>query len=47
MSVIKTADNVKVSIFTKEVVTVYKEEDVFITFQRKPILVGNIDERGR
>ena len=47
MSVVKTADDGNVSIFTKYGVTVYKEEGVLITCQRKPILIGNIDERGR
>ena len=46
MSVGKTADNGNVSIFTKEGVTIYKEEDVLITSQRKPILVSKRDERG-
>ena len=46
MSVGKTADNSNVSIFTKDGLIVYKEEDVLITFQRNPILVGKRDERG-
>ena len=46
MSVGKTADNGNVSIFIKEGVTVYKEDDVLITCQRKPILIGKWDERG-
>ena len=36
MGVGKTADNGEVSIFKKEGVTIYKEEDVLITCQRKP-----------
>ena len=47
MSVGKTADDGNVYIFTKEGVTVYKEEDELITRQRNPILIGNRDERGR
>ena len=45
MSVGKTANNGNVSIFTKEGVTVYKEEDILITCQRKPILLGKQGER--
>ena len=41
MSVGKTADDGNVSIFTREVVTVYKEEDVLITRQRKPFSLEN------
>ena len=40
ISVGKSADDGNVSIFTKDGVTVYKEEDVLITCQRKPILIG-------
>ena len=47
MSVGKTADNGNVSIFTREGVKVYKKEDVFITCQRKPILVGKRYKRGQ
>ena len=47
MSVGKTADDGNVSIFTRNGVTVYKEEYVIITCQRKPILIGNRDECGR
>ena len=43
MSVGKTADNGNVSIFTKYGVTVYKEEDVLITFQKNPIIIGKRD----
>ena len=47
MSVGKTDDYGNVSIFTKYGVTIHKEEDVIITCQKKPILVGKRDERGR
>ena len=47
MSVGKTADYVNVTIFTREGVMVYKEENVLITCQRKPILISKRDEHGR
>jgi hypothetical protein len=47
MSVGQTADDGNVSIFTKEGVSVYKEEDVLITCKGKPILIGKRDEQGR
>ena len=47
MSVGETADDGNVSIFTKEDVKVYKEEDILITCKGKPILIGRRDERGR
>ena len=47
MSVGKTADDGSVSILTKDVVTVYKEEDVLITCKRKPIIISKRDERDR
>ena len=47
MSVVKTADDGNMSIFTKDGVTIYKEEDLLITCHRKPILVSKRDERGR
>ena len=47
MSVGKTLDNGNVSVFTKEGVKLYNEEDVLITCKSKPILVGKRDERGR
>ena len=47
MSVDKTAENGNVSIFTKDGVTINKEEDVLITFQKKTILIGKIYEQGR
>ena len=46
ISVGKTANDGNVLMFTKEVVTVYKEEDVLITYQRKNILVCKQDEHG-
>ena len=47
MSVGKKADNGNMSIFTKDGVTVYKEEYVMITCQRKTIIIGKRDECGR
>jgi hypothetical protein len=47
MSVGKTADNGTVSVFTKEGVNVFKEEDVLITCKGKPILIGVRDSHGR
>ena len=47
MSVGQTSDDGNVSIFTKDGVTVYKEEDVLITCKGKPILIGKRNERGR
>jgi hypothetical protein len=47
MSVGKLSDNGTVSIFTKDGVTVHKEQDVLITCQGNPILIGIQDEHGR
>ena len=47
MSMGKTSDDVNVSVFNKEDVKVYKEEDVLITCKCKPILVGKRDEHGQ
>ena len=47
MTVGKKADDDNISIFTKEGVTVNKEEDVLITRQRNPILIDKRDEHGR
>jgi hypothetical protein len=47
MSVGKTADDGTVSIFTKDGITVHKEEDVLITCKGQPILIGVRDEHGR
>ena len=44
MSVGKITDDGNASIFTKYGVTIHKEEDVLITCQKKPILVGKRDE---
>ena len=47
MSVGKTSDDGNVSVFTKEAVKIYKEEDVLITCKGEPILIVKRDERGR
>ena len=47
MSVGKTADDGTISIFTRDGVTVHKEEDVLITCRGEPILIGVRDEFGR
>jgi hypothetical protein len=47
MSVGKTADNDTVSVFTKESVNVFKEEDVLITCKGEPILIGIRDSHGQ
>ena len=47
MSVRKTADDGNISIFTKEGVSVYKEEEVLITCKDEAILIRKRDERGR
>ncbi|KAL7544208.1 hypothetical protein ACHAWF_007592 [Thalassiosira exigua] len=47
LSVGKVADDGGVSIFTKDGVSVYKEEDVLITCKGDPLFVGVRDERGR
>ena len=47
MSLGKTADDGNVFIFTKDGVTIHKEEDVLITCHKNPILIGKRDERGR
>ena len=47
MSVGRTADDGTISIFTKDGVTVHKEEDVLITCRGEPILIGVRDEHGR
>ena len=47
MSVGKVNDDGNISIFTKDNVTVYKEEDVLITCKGKPLLIGIRDEGGR
>ena len=47
MSIGKTADDGNIYIFTKEGVSVYKEEDVLITCKGEAILIGKHDKRGR
>jgi hypothetical protein len=47
MSVGKTCDDGTISIFTKNDVTVYNEQDVLITCKGEPILIGVRDEHGR
>jgi hypothetical protein len=47
MSIRKTADDGNISIFTKEGVAVYKEEDVLIICKGEAILIGKRDKRGR
>ena len=47
LSMDKTEDDGNVSIFTKEGVTVHKEEDILITCRGEPILIGTRDERGQ
>jgi hypothetical protein len=40
MSMGKTSDDGTVSVFTKEGINVFKEEDVIITCKGEPILIG-------
>ncbi len=47
ISVGQLADDKTISIFSKEGVSVHKEEDVLITVQNEPILIGVRDEQGR
>jgi hypothetical protein len=47
MSVGKTSDDGTISIFTKEGVTVHKEQDVLITCKGEPMLIGIRDNKGR
>ncbi len=47
MSVGKTSDDGTISVFTKHGVSVHKEEDVLITRNGKPILIGIRDDKGR
>jgi hypothetical protein len=46
MSMDKTSEDGKVSVFTKEGITVFEEEDVLITCKGKPILIGIRDNQG-
>jgi hypothetical protein len=47
MSVGKTSDDGMVSVFTKEGINVFKEEDVLITCKRELILIGIQDNQGQ
>jgi hypothetical protein len=47
MSVGKTANNGTVSVFTKDGVNVFKEEDLLIMCKGKPIFIGVRDSHGR
>ena len=47
ISVGQLADDDTVSIFSKDGVSVHKEEDVLITVNKEPILIGIRDEQGR
>ena len=47
MSVGKVSDDGTLSIFTKDGVSVHREEDVFITCKGAPLLIGVRDDRGR
>jgi len=47
MSVGKTSDDGTISIFTKEGVTVHKEQDVLITCKGEPMLISIRDDKGR
>ncbi len=47
MSVGKTANEGTVSVFTKDGINVFKEEDVLITCKGKPILIGVRDGHRR
>ena len=47
MSVGKVNDDGNISIFTKDNVTVYKEEDVLVTCKGQPIFIDIRDKNGR
>ena len=47
MSVGKTANDGKISIFTKDGVTVHNKKDVLITCKNKPLFIGVRDNNGR
>ena len=47
MSIGKTADDGKISFFTKDGVTFHIKKDVLITCKNKPIFIGVHDEHGR
>ena len=46
LSVGKVNDDGNVSIFTKQGVSVHKEEDVLITVKGQPVVIGKHNERG-
>ena len=47
MTIGKTVDNDKVSMFTKDGMFVYKEYNVLITYKCEPIPIGEQDKRSR
>ena len=47
MRVWKTTGDGKVSVFTKDDVSIYKDHELLITCKGDPILIGKQDERGR
>jgi hypothetical protein len=47
MSIGKTANNGMVSVFMKEGINVFKEEDILITCKDKPIFIGMRDDQGQ
>jgi hypothetical protein len=47
MSAGKVSDNGTISIFTRDGVTVHREEDVLVTCKGAPLLIGVRDEHGR
>jgi hypothetical protein len=47
MSVGKTSDNCTVSVFMKESVNIFKEEDVLITCKGESVLIGIRDNQGQ
>jgi hypothetical protein len=46
MSLGRTSDDGKVSVFTKAGINIFKEEDVLITCKGEPILIGIRDNQG-
>jgi hypothetical protein len=47
MTVGKTSDDGTVSVFTKEGINVFKEDNVLITCKGEPILIGIRDNQGQ
>ena len=47
LSVGKVNNDGNVSLFTRQGVTVHKEEDVLITVKGQPVMIGKRDEQGR